>query len=281
MSEGRPKTVQCGPTSSVEAAPLSLVDALLGREGRLFSSQALSSFYQNDYLGRNPALDVQDVPWKAERLHEVCRLAGIERADSLLEVGCGSGVLLEEMGRRLSCPRTVGVDYSHAIARRASPAATVGTLRADGLRLPFHDSAFDLVYFADVLEHVLEPEGLLREVARVGRRVAALVPLEAGLISTPIYVLRRIRRKPTNLEQYGHIWRWHRHQVMSLIRRAGQSLQVARAYPGVVPPEQMNAMNVRGRAVQLPRAAIVRLWPRMAELLFGQMVLAIVARGSR
>jgi SAM-dependent methyltransferase len=253
-----------------------VANALLGREARALTPAHLRSFYARAYLERNPELDADDAPRKAALITEVCTSSGIDRAETLLEIGCGSGALLHEMSARLHPSRSVGVDYSTAIAAAGRARHGHEVARADGAALPFRSGAFDLVYFADVLEHVLEPELFLREVARVGRRVAFLIPIEAGIVSTPIYVSRRLRGKGTNYEQYGHIWRWLRPEILRLVRAAGLKLDGYRCFQA---PANVEGMSRLGRAMEELRARAGAFSSTAAEAMFGSGALVGVARG--
>ncbi len=100
----------------------------------------------------------------------------------VLEVGAGSGRDLLELARAGS----VGVvlDYSPAsleLVRRQARAQGLAVLlvRADALRMPFRDAAFDVVFHQGLLEHFRDPRPLLLENARVaarGGRVVVDVP---------------------------------------------------------------------------------------------------------
>lgn len=250
------------------------LDALLGREGERLDAAALERFYAEAYLANNPELDVEDVAQKGDFLIEVCRRAGIAAAPSVLEVGCGSGALLERMAGALHADRAVGADYSASIAEVARKRGGFEVVVADGASLPFRDAEFDLVYFADVLEHVLSPSTWLRQVARVGRRVAFLVPLESGLVANAMYAARRVRGKRTNYEQYGHIWRWRRAQVMDLVADAGLSLD---AWFVQTQAARYDWQNWKGKVVEGLRDASLRVSPRASEALFGNTAFLGVA----
>jgi 2-polyprenyl-6-hydroxyphenyl methylase/3-demethylubiquinone-9 3-methyltransferase len=91
---------------------------------------------------------------------------------AVLDVGSGGGFLAEALtagGFRL-----VGVDRSIPSVREArqhglSVGADIGYVGGVGERLPFADGAFDAVVCAEVLEHVHDPEQVIRECARVLR----------------------------------------------------------------------------------------------------------------
>jgi ubiquinone/menaquinone biosynthesis C-methylase UbiE len=249
------------------------VDAFLGREGRRLSAEQVRAFYASAYLERNPDLDVGDAAYKAGHLIGVCEAAGV-RPSSLLEVGCGSGEILVRMAQALGALRAVGADYSPTIADVARRRTGLEIALFDGARLPFPDREFSLVYFADVLEHVLSPVDWLREVARVAEKIAFLVPLESGLFADPIYTLRRARGKPTNLEQYGHIWRFYRHQVAAIFAKAGIRVEALRAHCA---PLQLDGFNRLGRALERARHGVARISPRGSEVLFGGVALVGVA----
>jgi len=89
---------------------------------------------------------------------------------SVLDVGCGGGILAEDFAR-LGC-RVTGVDPSapslEAARRHASREGLDITYeQAGGERLPFADASFDTVCCCDVLEHVDDVDKVIAEIARV------------------------------------------------------------------------------------------------------------------
>jgi SAM-dependent methyltransferase len=87
----------------------------------------------------------------------------------VMDLGCGAGDSVEQFRNVRPGVRWVGVDIEgspEVASRRRSDAEFVAF---DGVRLPFGDGSFGAVYCKQVLEHVREPEPLLREVTRVLR----------------------------------------------------------------------------------------------------------------
>ncbi len=250
-----------------------LYDTLRGREGARLSGPLLREFYETKYICLNPTLDVEYAAGKAAALLTACQQAGIPQVRTLLEVGCGAGAVLANMRSGLKARRYVGVDYGLPQARVAATVSGAPAVVADGARLPFLPRSFELAYFVDVLEHVLDPEALLREIGRVATYVGFLVPLEAGLLSSPIYAYRRLRGRATNLEQYGHIWRWARPGVMRLFRRADFRVIVASPFYS---PASRYTTSWGHLFAECQRLAH-RLHPSVAEALFGGVSLVGVA----
>jgi len=101
---------------------------------------------------------------------------------SLLDVGCGPGVLLRALAASTSGVRAAGLDagMERLLQARAAPTPAL-LMRSDALRLPFRDSAFDRVLGAEVLEHLPDDTTALRELHRVlapGGLLALSVPHE-------------------------------------------------------------------------------------------------------
>jgi SAM-dependent methyltransferase len=98
----------------------------------------------------------------------------------IVDAGCSSGYLLEDLRRERPDAQLVGVDLVAAGLRRAHdlvPEAQL--LLADVCDLPLADGAVDAVVSANLLEHVPDDVGALREFARVlrpGGRAAIIVP---------------------------------------------------------------------------------------------------------
>jgi len=87
-----------------------------------------------------------------------------------LDIGCGGGFLAEEFAA-LGC-RVTGIDPSPASIEAARAHAASRGLGVDyrvgsGEHLPAPDSAFDLAFCCDVLEHVSDVNQVISETARV------------------------------------------------------------------------------------------------------------------
>lgn len=101
--------------------------------------------------------------------------------ERVLDVAAGTGVSTAELAR--SGARCVAVDFSLGMlrvgARRGLP-----RVAADALRLPFADGSFDAVTISFGLRNIVDPNGALREMARVTRRGGRMVVCE---FSTPTF----------------------------------------------------------------------------------------------
>jgi ubiquinone/menaquinone biosynthesis C-methylase UbiE len=101
---------------------------------------------------------------------------------SVLEVGCGTGGILQELASRNIGATFAGVDIGANRSSEIEEAlckAKITVLDYDGRRLPFEDASFDFVYATHVLEHVTDERGFLLELRRVSRQyVYVEVPCE-------------------------------------------------------------------------------------------------------
>ena len=82
----------------------------------------------------------------------------------LLEIGAGSGFQLRRL--RQHCAYCVGVDVPGGMQRALG---VDQVLLYDGVRLPFRDASFDVIYSSNVLEHVGDLSALLSDCRRVLR----------------------------------------------------------------------------------------------------------------
>lgn len=89
---------------------------------------------------------------------------------NVLEVGCGGGILSEEIARMGFI--TTGVDPSEPSLNSAINHAIKGNLKINykkgtGENLPFQNNFFDVVLCCDVLEHVYDLPKVISEISRV------------------------------------------------------------------------------------------------------------------
>jgi SAM-dependent methyltransferase len=110
--------------------------------------------------------------------------AGIAAGQRAVDVGCGPGILTEELVARLGADAVAAVDPSSSFveaARARLPGVTVAEASAEAL--PFPDGAFDATLAQLVVHFMPDPVDGLREMRRVTRPggvVAASVWDHAG-----------------------------------------------------------------------------------------------------
>jgi ubiquinone/menaquinone biosynthesis C-methylase UbiE len=94
------------------------------------------------------------------------------RGARVLEVGCGTGLILEELAREAD--EACGIDLSPGMLKKATDRGLNGVL-GSATEIPFDDGSFDLTCSFKVLAHVPEIDKALSEMARVTRPGGHLV----------------------------------------------------------------------------------------------------------
>jgi SAM-dependent methyltransferase len=117
----------------------------------------------------------QQADWTRELRAYAFDKVGLKRAGRILEVGCGTGVLLAELPGRCAVH---GLDLEPARlaeARIHAPAASL--TNGDAHSLPYPAGSFDIAFCHFLLMWVKNPAGVLREMQRVTRRNGYLLAL--------------------------------------------------------------------------------------------------------
>jgi 2-polyprenyl-3-methyl-5-hydroxy-6-metoxy-1,4-benzoquinol methylase len=151
---------------------------------------------------------------------------------SLLDVGCGEGVLVHQWAQRLGEQRVVGIDLEEESiqagwAQRQAPNLEYHVMHAENL--PFAENEFDLASAIEVLEHVPDPEHTLAEMARCAERhLLVSVPHE------PLWRMLNMARGAywsTLGNTPGHLNHWSRRSFVGLLSRYGQVAEVRSPFP--------------------------------------------------
>jgi len=92
----------------------------------------------------------------------------VKADDIVVDIGCGSGVQLQEIGRK-GYALAVGIDLSLNAALHGRKKAIKNTdfIIADVQHLPVKASCVDKIICAEIIEHVKEPDNLIKEISRV------------------------------------------------------------------------------------------------------------------
>ena len=97
---------------------------------------------------------------------------GVPPHSRWLDVGCGSGALVEAIGERAAPRAVLGIDRSKGFVAHTSARLAGGRIAfhvADAQALPVQDGDFDAVVSGLVLNFVSEPAKMVAEMARAGR----------------------------------------------------------------------------------------------------------------
>jgi len=150
---------------------------------------------------------------------------------SILDVGCGEGVLTEQWADHIA-GRVVGIDLEdpklrEEWQRRERPNLTFHA--GDGHSLPFEDGEFEAATAMEVLEHVPDPAAVLGEMARVSSRWLLVSvprePLWRGLNMARGAYLKDLGNTP------GHLNHWSRKAFVALLSQHGTVEEIRSPFP--------------------------------------------------
>lgn len=146
----------------------------------LARQNALRAQYQSKHPDWRPATFVY------EQAIRCCLASGMR----VLDLGCGRGGVLEQLGETVTYPVGLDPDFGSLRGHRAHRLP-----RAVGLAsaLPFAAQSFDLVLCSWVLEHIAEPTRAFREVQRVLKPGGYFIFLSPNA-ANPLAVLIRLLR---------------------------------------------------------------------------------------
>ena len=167
------------------------------------------------------------------RFHgDLDELWGRAGAESVLDVGCGEGVLTQEWAERLADRRIVGIDLHDPKLQaewtnRERP--NLEFRAEEATNLSFGDDEFDMACAIEVLEHVPDPGQTLSEMARVARRWLLVSvprePLWRVLNMARGAYLRDLGNTP------GHVNHWSKVGFCSLLQNYGKVHEVRKPFP--------------------------------------------------
>jgi SAM-dependent methyltransferase len=151
---------------------------------------------------------------------------------SVLDVGCGEGVLTSAFADRVNGGRVVGIDLEDPKLQEEWEQRRRPNLEyraEEATSLSFEEDEFDMATAIEVLEHVPQPEQTLSEMARVARRwLLVSVPRE------PLWRMLNMARGAywrSLGNTPGHVNHWSKVGFVSLLQRYGKVEEVRSPFP--------------------------------------------------
>jgi len=226
-------------------------------------------YLADEYFEKNPTWDMEDSPWKAERVAQILDSEGIV-PDNICEVGCGAGKVLESLATKYPNTEFRGYDIA--------PAASKFWEQIDHPHIRFSlgnfsvidNNHYDVLLLLDVLEHVPDPHDFLSKVRERADYFIVHFPLDLSASSvlreSPLLLVRR---------KVGHIHYFTKGLALELLNECGLDVIESR-YSGAA----FNApqASLRTRLAQIPRRVAYMLNKDWGVRLFGGETLMVLAK---
>ncbi len=142
-----------------------------------------------DRLTARELQDSRAVWWSEEFTSVLVRKLAPSADGSILDVGCGTGILAQRLARSVvPLPRLTGIDIDLERLRIASRSSHGRSVLASARALPFPAQTFSATVDILTLQHIAEPAAALREMRRVTRPGGTVLAVEADNLSQKLYL---------------------------------------------------------------------------------------------
>jgi SAM-dependent methyltransferase len=221
-------------------------------------------YMNGSYLERNPGWHEHDAAWKAAQVLELLNDRQL-RPESIVDIGCGTGGVLEAIGSAWEDIRLVGYD--------PSPDAIGMFKRTDKVELhvgapPDVSEHYELLLSLDVFEHVEDYIGFLRSLRLLADWFMFHIPLDSSAQSV-------MRERPLLAARsaVGHLHYFTRGTALASLETAGFKIVCDKLlFPTTLPDRR-----VKTRIANIPRNIGRHLRPELSARILGGSTLLVLA----
>jgi ubiquinone/menaquinone biosynthesis C-methylase UbiE len=99
-----------------------------------------------------------------------------KNVNSILDVGCGNGWIAKEFLPKGKTVVSLDISVTNpSIVKKLYSNPKHFAVAADSFYLPFNDNSFDCVVASEIIEHVVDPAGFIKELFRVVKKGGRLI----------------------------------------------------------------------------------------------------------
>lgn len=173
-----------------------------------------------DYYERSLRTNILQRFYHLTRFSKILETIGEFEGD-FLDVGCASGLLTAKISNKIK-GQGWGIDINPDFinyAKKNYPSLNFLVTPAESL--PFTQKKFNLVVCSEVLEHVANPQNVLRECRKVLKddgRILVIVPSESLLFRSLWFFWTRMKGK---VWQHTHLHRFKKMELKEYFKKAG------------------------------------------------------------
>ena len=164
-------------------------------------------------------------------IYELCKddyppiLEELERFPfrDLLDVGCGTGPMIELLLQRYPRRRYTGLDITPEMiaAARRKRLPNAEFVVGDSERLPFADGRFDAVICANSFHHYPDPQAFLNGAARVLRPGGRLILRDYTSFAPVVWLMNHVELPLANLAGHGDVRCYTLRETAEMLDAAG------------------------------------------------------------
>jgi 2-polyprenyl-3-methyl-5-hydroxy-6-metoxy-1,4-benzoquinol methylase len=172
------------------------------------------------------------------------------RLQVIVDIGTADGLMLQRLRQRLGPLAFLGFDLSLGLLK-SHPIDGVLKSQSDALEMPVQDGAADAIIATAIIEHVPDPDAMLRECARMLRPGGLLI------ITTPDPLMEKISSRIGLLKEAGHNETLNLSQLCNRSEAAGFQVVEAKKFmfsPVGFPAERLIERGMRAVGLGLVMA---------------------------
>lgn len=149
-------------------------------------------------------------------LNQISRCYSQENSFSVLDIGCGIGVVTKIVSQNFPNARITGFDLSREVVKSAklllpSTDIYVGDIHA----LPHNNHSFDLVICLEVIEHLDQPNTILDNISKACKKYSIFsIPNDWKFRAINIMRFKYLEEKGNSPD---HIHEWNREDFVALL----------------------------------------------------------------